>query len=231
MGSRRRRAARAPLSVERLESDERCPDQTGFVAELGLDDPERLVGGLDRLGPCRDPRRLEHEVAGSGAEAASDDDDIRVEDVDERTDRGTEQPADLGECRHRAGIPGSRALDQDRRICPRPEERGSRPVGCEPGRVRLEMPAAVAVPLAGLATRDHDRVAELRPAAVEMIVDDEPSTDSGPEREHDQIRRPPPRLLTAIRRARQRCRRSRRRREWSSAPAHGRENERGGAGG
>ena len=55
------------------------------------------------------------------------------------------------------------------------------------------MPAAVAVPLAGLATRDDDRVAELGPAAVEMIVDDEPSADSGAEREHDQIGRPPPR--------------------------------------
>ena len=110
-----------PLSVERLERDERCPDQAGFVAELGFDDPERLVGGLDRLGPGRDPRRLEHEVAGGGAEAASDDDDVRVEDVDERADRGTEQPADLGERRHRAGIAGSRALDQTGASAPGPK--------------------------------------------------------------------------------------------------------------
>ena len=54
------------------------------------------------------------------------------------------------------------------------------------------MPATVAVPLAGLATRDHDRVPELGPAAVEMIVDDEPSADSGPEGEHDQVGRSPP---------------------------------------
>ena len=59
--------------------------------------------------------------------------------------------------------------------------------------MRLEMPAAVAVPLARLATGDHDDVAELRPAAVEAIVDDEASADARAEREHDQVGRAPPR--------------------------------------
>ena len=54
------------------------------------------------------------------------------------------------------------------------------------------MTAAVAVPLAGLAARDDDDVTELGPAAVEMIVDDEPSADAGSEREHDQVGRTPP---------------------------------------
>src|SRR4051794_19416641 len=59
--------------------------------------------------------------------------------------------------------------------------------------MRLEMPAAVTVPLARLAARDHDDMAELGPAAVEMVVDHDPSAHAGSEREHDQIRRTSPR--------------------------------------
>ena len=51
----------------------------------------------------------------------------------------------------------------------------------------------VAVPPARLATGNHDRVTELRPAAVEVIVDDEASADARAEREHDQIGRTAPR--------------------------------------
>ena len=105
-----------PLSVERLEGHERCPDQACLVAELGLDDPERLVGRLDGFGTGRDPRGLEHEIAGCRTEPAADDDDVRIEDVDERADRSAEQPADLGERCHRARIAGPRPLHQNRRI-------------------------------------------------------------------------------------------------------------------
>ena len=121
-----------PLSVERLERDEPGPDQAGFVAELGLDDPQRLVGGLDRLGAGGDSRGLEHEVSGRGTEATSDDDDIRIEDVDERPDRGTEQPADLTERPHRTGVAGSCPLDENRGIGAGTEESRCRPVRREP---------------------------------------------------------------------------------------------------
>ena len=62
------------------------------------------------------PRGLEHEIAGCRTEPAADDDDVRIEDVDERADRSAEQPADLGERCHRARIAGPRPLHQNRRI-------------------------------------------------------------------------------------------------------------------
>ena len=99
----------SPHSVERLERDERRPDQAGLVTELRLDDPQRLVRGLDRIGSCRDPRRLEDEVGGGRAEPAADDHDVRIEDVDERPDRGPEQPADLPQGFDRAGASPARA--------------------------------------------------------------------------------------------------------------------------
>ena len=60
------------------------------------------------------------------------------------------------------------------------------------------MPASVAVPLARLAAGDHDDVAELGPAAVEPVVDDEAAADARPEREHDQVGRAPPRPETPL---------------------------------
>jgi polyisoprenyl-teichoic acid--peptidoglycan teichoic acid transferase len=59
--------------------------------------------------------------------------------------------------------------------------------------MRLEMAVAVARPLARLTTRDDDRVTELGPAAVEVIVDDQAAADAGAEREHDQVGHSPPR--------------------------------------
>ena len=59
--------------------------------------------------------------------------------------------------------------------------------------MRFQMATPVTVPLAGLATGDHDDVAQLGPAAIEAIVDDEAPADAGAEREHDQIRRSSPR--------------------------------------
>ena len=91
-----------------------------------------------------------------------------------------------------AASPDAGALDEHRGVGVRPEERGRGPIGGEPRGVRLEMPAPVAVPLAGLAAGDDDDVPELGPAAVEAIVDHEAAADAGAEGEHDQVGRTPP---------------------------------------
>jgi len=182
-----------PHSVERLERNERRTDQAGSVAELGLDDLQRLVRRLDRFGTGSHPGRLEHEVAGSGTEATTDDHDVRVEDIGERPDRSPEQPADLRQSRDCSGITLARPPHEDRGIGTGPEERGSRSIGCEPGGVGLEVPPPVTVPLARLPPGDHDHVPELGPAAIEMAVDDDAAADAGAEGEHDHVCRPLPR--------------------------------------
>ena len=53
-----------PLSVERLERDQARADQAGLLAELGLDDAERLVRRLDRLSPRRGNRVGQFDVSG-----------------------------------------------------------------------------------------------------------------------------------------------------------------------
>jgi len=55
------------------------------------------------------------------------------------------------------------------------------------------MAVAVACPLARLTTRDDDRVTQLGPTAVEVIVDDQAAADARAEREHDQVGYSPPR--------------------------------------
>jgi len=55
-----------------------------------------------------------------------------IEDVDERPDRGTEQPADLTERPHRTGVAGSCPLDENRGIGAGTEESRCRPVRREP---------------------------------------------------------------------------------------------------
>ena len=79
-------------------------------------------------------RRLEHEVAGGGAEAPTDDHDVRIEDVDERPDRGPEQPADLRQGLDRTRIAGPCARDENRGVGTRPVELGGRSIGREPRR-------------------------------------------------------------------------------------------------
>ncbi len=177
----------SPHSVERLERHECRPDQPGFVAELGLDDLQSVVGRLDRLGPRRGPGRLEHEITGSRTEAAADDHHVGVEDVDERSDRGPEQPSDLAQRLYRPGVAGACTLDENRGFRARPVELGGGSIGREARRVRLEMPSAVAVSLAGLPTCNDDHVPELGPTAVETIVDHEAASDACAEGEHDQV--------------------------------------------
>src|SRR4051794_2441223 len=65
--------------------------------------------------------------------------------------------------------------------------------------MRLEMAVAVTRPLARLTTRDDDRVTELGPAAVEVIVDDQAAADARAEREHDQVGHTLPRSEAPLR--------------------------------
>ena len=178
----------SPHPIERLEPDECRPDQAGLLTERGLDDPQRLVGRLDRLSARRNARRVEYEITGRCAEAASDDHDVRVEDVDERSDGDPKQPADLRQRLDRARVAGTGTLDERRRLRARAEELGSDPI-CRKARCdSLEMPSPMAVSLTGLASGDYDDVPELGPPAIETIVDDKASAHAGAEGEHDQIR-------------------------------------------
>ena len=110
-------------------------------------------------------RGLEHEVAGRGAEAAADDDDVRIEDVDpasrsRRRATGRSRRAR----RSRAASPSRALVDEHRRIGAGPVQLRGGTVGREPRRVRLEMPVAVAVPLARLAPGDRRPCDRARPS-------------------------------------------------------------------
>ena len=183
----------SPHPVERFERDECGPDQSGLVAELGLDDPQPLVSRLNRLASRCDSGGPEHEVARGGAEAAADDHHVRIEDVDERSDRDPEQPSDLGKRLDRPRIAHACPLHKDRGLRARTVEPGCGSIGREARRDGLEMPSPVAASLTGSPTGDDHDVPELGPTPVEAIVDDEAAADAGSESEHDQVCRLPPR--------------------------------------
>src|SRR5437879_4404606 len=176
---------RSALSVERLETDECGPDQARFLAELGLDDPQTGIRGLDRLAARRGTGGLEHEVTGGRSEAASDDHEIGIEDVDERADGSAEQLTDPRQGLDRVAGAFLRPRDQQVGIRVLAPER----LGCARRRLsrrnRLQMAVAVTVPLTGRPTGDDDDVPELRPAAIEAVVEDDPAADAGAESEHD----------------------------------------------
>ena len=118
------------------------------------------------------------EVAGR-AEAAADDDELRVEDVDERRDPGAELAADPVERlarlrrrpRSRAGRGGARRRPARTRSC-------ASSVAATPVTYASRWPRPVQVPWHGSAVElDHD-VAELGPAAVELAVEHDAAADS-----------------------------------------------------
>jgi len=57
--------SRLALAVERIEGDERGPDEARALAQLGLDDPEPRVGGPDRLTPRSGARAAPRFVVAS----------------------------------------------------------------------------------------------------------------------------------------------------------------------
>ena len=133
---------------------------------------------------------------------------------------GAEQRPISAERADRARVAAARARRRGR-CASRPGPNSSRAdaVGGRPGGDRLEVAVAVAVPLAGRPVGDDDDVAELRPAAVEPAVEDEPAADARAEREHDEVAARRARRRVATRRARPRCRRSRPRPGGRTAPA------------
>ncbi len=193
MSRRRRAAPGSPHPVEGLEGDEGGPDQPGLFAQLGFDDPQARIGGLKRLGSGSLASGVEQQVARGGTKASTDDHDVRIEDVDERSDRGTEEPADLGQGRDGTFVARPCPLDQQRGVCVRPPEAYGGALGSEARGMRLEMTVAVAVSLAWLAAGENDHVPELRPTAIEPVVQNDATADAGTQRQHDHVGRVPPR--------------------------------------
>ncbi len=159
---------------------------------MRLDDPKRVVRRVNRLRARRGTCRVQQELSRGGTEAAADHDQIGIEDVHERADRRAEETPDLGERLDRAFVTVARLLEQEPRVPTGTVELRGRTVGSVAGRVRLDVTAAVTVPLARLSTGDDDGVPELRPAAIQVTVDDNAAADPRSEREHDHVRHAPP---------------------------------------
>ena len=181
-----------PFSVERLEPDQAGADEPGVVAELGRDDPQRLVGRAQRLAPGRGKRRLVQKLPRCRSEATADDDHLRDEDVHERADADTEVVPDPLDRSTRPMLARERLLDEAMRVG-LPPDGACCPFRCLPRGQRLEVPAPVAVPLAAWAIRLDDDVAQLGPASVQAPVEHDSAADTGPEREREHVGGSPPR--------------------------------------
>ena len=72
--------------------------------------------GVDRLAPRGDAGGLEYEIACRRPEATTDDHDVGVEDIGERSDRDPSSAADLGERRDRLASPPRARVDESGRI-------------------------------------------------------------------------------------------------------------------
>src|SRR5688500_4431727 len=99
-------AQTASTELEKLGGQDPRADQPGLLAELRLPDPEPLPGRSERFPACDLERRPEQELARTGSEAAAEHHDLRPEEVDERSDRGTEQPAHVRELPARIRVAG-----------------------------------------------------------------------------------------------------------------------------
>jgi polyisoprenyl-teichoic acid--peptidoglycan teichoic acid transferase len=183
---------RLALAVEGLKGDQPGADQAGLLAQLRLDYPHSGIGRLDRLAAGGGACRLEHELSGRRAEASADDDHVRVEQVDERADRGAEQLTDTCQRRMRAGVAAAGPRDERMRIRPLSPQLACGAVGCESGGDSFEMAVPVTRSLARRSTGDDDHVTELGPAAIELLAEYEAAPDAGSKREHDQVARASP---------------------------------------
>ena len=110
-----------------------------------------------------------HERAGAeplearAAEAAADDDELRLEDVAQRRDARAELVADLGERLARLLVALRSRADEPVRVGGRPEQLPGDLVGRRPGDVRLEVAAPVQTP-GTAARRRRSRCDRARPS-------------------------------------------------------------------
>ena len=146
-----------------------------------------------------------------GREPAADDDQLRVERVDEAAEPRAELAPDLGEDLERRRVALVGEPDEPVRVGRRPERLARELVGRLAGDVRLEVPAAAAA-AEDAVVDDHD-VAELGAgadrAAVRPAAEDQPAADPGAEREHDHVASSRARRRRATRRSPPRSRRCR----------------------
>ena len=178
-------AYQAPSSAS--NADERGAHEARLGPELRRHDAERRVRGCERLAAGGVLGRREHELAGRLPEAAADEDDLGIEEVRERADRCAEERADLGEARRaRRRLPPRARSTSMCASASGPHSSRAAAVGGGPGDERLHMPSAVTVPLARRPVRDDDHVPDLRPPAVEPVVEDDAAADARAEREQDE---------------------------------------------
>ena len=162
-------ASTATEPVERLEADEPGADEPRVVTEGRLDDPQLVVGRVQRLAaggllggagrgsptpPCRNHLRRRRPPG------------RRCSRRSRSRRRGSARSARAPNARPR-GRPALRArAGGRRRLAPQLDRRALR---CLAGRDGLEVPVAVAAPLARRPVGRDDDVTELGPAAVEPI--------------------------------------------------------------
>ena len=182
-----------PDSVEGLEADQRGSDETRLGPELRGVDAERRIGRSEHLASSGVLRGLDDELTGSLPEAASDQDHLRIEEIRKGADRRPEVSADIGQASSRRIVPCSTTLDQHVRVGFRPPKLLRRSVRRSPGAKGLHVSVSVAVPLARRPARKDDHVTDLRPSAIEPVVEDDAAADPGSEREQYQVRSPPSR--------------------------------------
>jgi hypothetical protein len=112
-------AGAAVCNFQGLEADEPCADEAGVRPEERGDDADEIAPGWQSVLRQDLQRRLEKEVARL-AETASEDDELRVEDVDEGAEARPEPPADLANGLERLRVPLARAPTSSRPVVPRP---------------------------------------------------------------------------------------------------------------
>lgn len=181
--------------VERLETDQGRADHAGVLAELGRKNPHDVASGRHGVPGDDLPHRIDQEVERL-AEAAADDDQLRVQEADERGDARAQPAARSGDGLARRPVPLSRGRDQLRRAGTGAEQLPRRRLDGAARREGLEVTATGAMTLAERPVRVDDHVPGLRagadPAAVEPPVEDQAAADAGAERDHHHVCRPAP---------------------------------------
>jgi polyisoprenyl-teichoic acid--peptidoglycan teichoic acid transferase len=171
--------------VERLEPDQAGADEPA-CRELGRGDAHVCTGGRQRL-PSHDLAGRTEEKLARCREPAADDDDLRMEDVDQTADASAEPTADLGQHVAGAFVALTSQMHKLTRIGARPEDLARGGIGGVSGGERLEVSPAGARSLTPWPVVEHHHVTELCPAAKRPPVEDDAAADAGPEREHDHV--------------------------------------------
>src|SRR5262249_29232944 len=188
-------AAPAGPAPPPLEGDARRAAARGLDASHRRGDADRVAEGHEPLVRKHVARRWQEKLRSGRSEPAADDDELRLEDVDEARDPAAEVAAHLRDGFGRLRLAGPRPRGKLTRIGGGPEAFAGHPIRRAARHERLEVAAPAAAALARGPVIENDHVAELSAgacrAAVRASAQDQAPADAGTEREHDHVARPP----------------------------------------